>query len=75
MHQPQSLGISKELKDQGYALMCVGYAQSDLVLEIADIDEVYDIQFGKAFEKYALQKNAKNIKRDDYALELAEMDE
>ncbi len=25
MYQPEALGISEELKEQGYGLMCVGY--------------------------------------------------
>ena len=29
----QSLGVSKELKDAGYALMCVSFPRSDAVLE------------------------------------------
>ena len=33
MHQPQALGVSQELRDRGFALMCVGYPETDLVLE------------------------------------------
>mmetsp|Transcript_4646 Transcript_4646/g.16647 ORF Transcript_4646/g.16647 Transcript_4646/m.16647 type:complete len:260 (+) Transcript_4646:75-854(+) len=29
--QPEALGVSKGLREQGYALMCVAFAQSDLV--------------------------------------------
>ena len=75
MHQPQALGISKGLKERGYALMCVGFPKSDLVLETVDEDEVYDLQFGRPFEEQALNKTAGNIQRDDFALELADMDE
>lgn len=75
MYQPHSLGISKELKDQGYALMCVGYPRSDLVLETVPEDEVYDIQFGRLFAERALDKTASTVVRDDFALELADMDE
>ncbi|GMH38913.1 hypothetical protein BSKO_06811 [Bryopsis sp. KO-2023] len=75
MFQPQALGISQELKEQGYALMCVGYPRSDLVLETVNEDEVYDVQFGETFAEKALNKYAASIDRDDFAMELAEMDE
>ncbi|KAL6765953.1 putative ferredoxin [Haematococcus lacustris] len=76
MHQPEALGISKELKEQGYGLMCVGYPLTDLVLETVSEDEVYELQFGEYFAKQALDPtNAVNIERDDYALSIANMDE
>lgn len=75
MYQPEALGISKALKDRGYALMCVGYPLSDLVLETVEEDEAYDLQFGRVFAEQALKKTGPNIRRDDFALELAEMDE
>lgn len=40
----QALGISEELKQQGYALMCVGFPRSDCVLQTVEEDEVYDLQ-------------------------------
>eukprot|EP01025_Chloroclados_australasicus_P023060 TRINITY_DN23537_c0_g2_i1.p1 TRINITY_DN23537_c0_g2~~TRINITY_DN23537_c0_g2_i1.p1 ORF type:complete len:122 (-),score=20.48 TRINITY_DN23537_c0_g2_i1:147-512(-) len=73
--QPEALGISKELKDKGYALMCVGYPESDCVVETVEEDELYQMQFGKAFAELAVDKNSIFIDRDDFALELAEMDE
>lgn len=33
VYQPEALGISQELRDEGYALMCVGFPTSDAVLE------------------------------------------
>ena len=75
MYQPQSLGISNPLKDMGYALMCVGFPRSDLVLETVPEDEVYDLQFGKFFEEQATNPDGENIERDDYAIELALLDE
>ena len=45
----QSLGVSRELREAGYALMCVGFPRSDLVLETVAEDEVYDLQFGRSF--------------------------
>lgn len=75
MYQPQALGVSEELKRRGYALMCVGYPLTDLKLETVQEDEVYDLQFGHAFEALALDKRAASVDRDDFALELADMDE
>jgi len=75
MYQPQSLGISKELKEQGYALMCVGFPLTDLVLETVPEDEVYEMQFGKFFESQATDPTSDSIVRDDFAIELALLDE
>ena len=76
MSQPEALGISKELKDQGFALMCVGYPKTDLVLETVEEDEIYDLQFGHVFDEQAVDpRNKKFIERDDFALEVANMDE
>ncbi|MGF1577255.1 MAG: 2Fe-2S iron-sulfur cluster-binding protein [Cyanophyceae cyanobacterium] len=51
IRQPEAMGISKDLKAQGYALLCVGYPDSDLVAETQDEDEVYELQFGRYFGK------------------------
>ena len=75
MRQIQALGVSEELKQKGYALMCVSYPQSDLELELVDEDEVYDLQFGNIFAARAVDPDASSIERDDFALELADMDE
>ncbi|KAK3265410.1 Ferredoxin-1, chloroplastic, partial [Cymbomonas tetramitiformis] len=75
LYQPQALGVSKKLREQGYALLCVSYALSDAEVELQDPDEVYQMQFGEAFETQALKKEAGSVSRDDYALEIANMDE
>lgn len=76
LHQPQALGISASLREQGFALMCTAFPRSDAVLECIEEDEVYDMQFGEAFEAMATNPNDKrNVLRDDYALEIADMDE
>ena len=49
--QPEAMGLSKDLKKQGYALLCVSYARTDLDLETQDEDEVYELQFGRYFGK------------------------
>ncbi|PWA77265.1 2Fe-2S ferredoxin-like superfamily protein [Artemisia annua] len=68
LRQPEALGISAELKAQGYALLCVGFPTSDIEVETQDEDEVYWLQFGRYFARGP-------IERDDYALELALGDE
>jgi ferredoxin len=73
--QPQALGLSSGLRRQGYALLCVAYAQSDCVVELQDPDEVYEMQFGEAFAALATDPNAPSILRDDLALEIAAGDE
>ncbi|MGY4590022.1 ferredoxin [Thermostichus sp. MS-CIW-40] len=49
LYQPEAMGISRELKEQGYGLLCVGYARSELWVETQDEDEVYELQFGRYF--------------------------
>lgn len=49
--QPDAMGLSPGLRKKGYALLCVSYAQSDLVVETQDEDEVYEQQFGRYFAK------------------------
>lgn len=71
----QSLGVSRELREAGYALMCVGFPRSDLVLETVDEDEVYDLQFGRSFAEQAVDPRNQSVERDDFALEIANMDE
>jgi ferredoxin len=75
VEQPESLGLSKELRDQGYALLCVATAKEDVECVTQDEEEVYMKQFGKSFAEMALDKNANSVLRDDFALEIADMDE
>jgi ferredoxin len=51
LSQPEAMGLSPELQSQGYALLCVSYACSDLEVETQDEDEVYQLQFGRYFAK------------------------
>eukprot|EP00607_Mallomonas_marina_P004870 CAMPEP_0182436232 /NCGR_PEP_ID=MMETSP1167-20130531/80460_1 /TAXON_ID=2988 /ORGANISM="Mallomonas Sp, Strain CCMP3275" /LENGTH=74 /DNA_ID=CAMNT_0024628187 /DNA_START=466 /DNA_END=690 /DNA_ORIENTATION=+ len=44
------LGLSKELRQSGYALSCCTYPKSDIVCELQDEDEVYVKQWGSTFE-------------------------
>ncbi|MGK7931673.1 MAG: 2Fe-2S iron-sulfur cluster-binding protein [Microcystaceae cyanobacterium] len=56
LEQPEAMGLSPDLQRQGYALLCVSYARSDLVVETQDEDEVYELQFGRYFGKGKVQR-------------------
>lgn len=55
VYQPEAMGLSQNLRDQGYALLCVSYPRSDLEVETQDEDEVYELQFGRYFAKGKVQ--------------------
>jgi ferredoxin len=55
VNQPEAMGLSPELKSQGYALLCVSYPASDLVVETQSEDEVYELQFGRYFGQGKVQ--------------------
>lgn len=48
--QDEALGLLKELRSEGYALLCVSYPKSDINCVLQDPDEVYVKQFGSSFE-------------------------
>lgn len=48
--QSEGMGISPDLRAQGYALLCVSYPRSDLKIESEKEDVVYHLQFGQ-FQK------------------------
>jgi len=75
LRQVEALGVSQGLRDAGYALMCVAYPVTDCELEVVEEDEVYDLQFGRSFQEAALDPNSPWVERDDFALEIAQMDE
>ncbi len=49
--QPEAMGLSPDLRRQGYALLCVSYPRSPIHAETQDEDEVYELQFGRYFGK------------------------
>ncbi|MEO1067791.1 MAG: 2Fe-2S iron-sulfur cluster-binding protein [Cyanobacteria bacterium J06638_6] len=49
--QPEAMGLSPDLRRQGYALLCVSYPRSSIRAETQDEDEVYELQFGRYFGK------------------------
>jgi ferredoxin len=51
LQQPEAMGLSQDLQQEGYALLCVSYARSDLVVETQNEDEVYELQFGRYFPR------------------------
>jgi ferredoxin len=73
--QPESLGIAAELRARGFALMCVSRPTRAVTLTLAEEDELYDLQFGDAFDEIATNPDGPGVERDDFALEIANMDE
>ena len=47
VHQPDAMGVRAELREQGYALLCVSYPRSDLELLAGQEDALYEAQFGQ----------------------------
>ncbi|EHC12987.1 2Fe-2S iron-sulfur cluster-binding protein [Fischerella thermalis] len=45
--QTDGMGVSPELQEQGYVLLCVAYPRSDLKIATEKEDIVYQLQFGK----------------------------
>lgn len=45
--QSGGMGVSPELQNQGYVLLCSAYPRSDLKIETEKEDTVYQLQFGK----------------------------
>tara|TARA_B100000161_G_scaffold169987_1_gene121809 strand:- start:1593 stop:1919 length:327 start_codon:yes stop_codon:yes gene_type:complete len=47
--QEDAMGLNDDLKDKGFALLCVAYPKSDLHVVIGDQveDDLYNNQFGK----------------------------
>ena len=43
------MGLSRELRDDGYGLLCVARAIGPMDAETQDADEVYELQFGRHF--------------------------
>ncbi len=55
MDQSDGIGLSKEMIEKGYGLLCVAKATGPLEAETQDEDEVYEMQFGKYLEKIKSQ--------------------
>jgi ferredoxin len=46
--QPDAMGVSPNLREQGYVLLCVAYPRSNLKIETEKEETVYELQFGQA---------------------------
>lgn len=47
VHQPDAMGVKAELRQQGYALLCVSFPRSDLDVLAGQEDALYEAQFGQ----------------------------
>ena len=49
VEQEDAMGLNDDLKEKGFALLCVAYPESDLHVVIGDQveDDLYNDQFGK----------------------------
>lgn len=47
VEQSDGMGLSPDLQQKGYALLCVSYPRSNLKIETEKEDEVYELQFGQ----------------------------
>jgi ferredoxin len=45
--QTEGMGVSPDLRDKGYVLLCVAFPRSDLKIETEKEDELYELQFGR----------------------------
>lgn len=48
VEQGDAMGISPELRQKGYALLCVAYPRSNLKIETEKEEIVYQYQFGQS---------------------------
>jgi ferredoxin len=47
VHQPDAMGVNPELREKGYALLCVSFPRSDLEVLAGQEDALYEAQFGQ----------------------------
>ena len=47
VHQPDAMGVNPELREKGYALLCVSFPRSDLDVLAGQEDALYEAQFGQ----------------------------
>lgn len=45
VEQSEGMGLSPDLQAEGYALLCVSYPRSDIILTTEKEDQVYERQF------------------------------
>ena len=47
VHQPDAMGVKEDLRQDGFALLCVSYPRSDLKVMAGQEDALYEAQFGQ----------------------------
>ncbi len=47
VEQGDAMGLGPELREKGYALLCVSYPRSNLKIQTDKEEEVYQLQFGQ----------------------------
>jgi ferredoxin len=47
VNQPDAMGVKEELRQAGFALLCVAYPLTDLELVAGQEDALYEAQFGQ----------------------------
>ncbi|MFZ4565955.1 MAG: 2Fe-2S iron-sulfur cluster-binding protein [Prochlorococcaceae cyanobacterium] len=47
VNQPDAMGVKEELRQAGFALLCVAYPLTDLELMAGQEDALYEAQFGQ----------------------------
>ncbi len=58
MDQTTGIGLSQEMRDKGYGLLCIAKAIGPLEVETQDEDEVYEMQFGKYLGEVKAKKGS-----------------
>ena len=51
MDQSAGIGLSQEMKENGYGLLCIAKATGPLEVETQEEDEVYELQFGSFLDE------------------------
>ena len=54
--QSNGIGLSKQMQENGYGLLCIAISNGPAVLETQDDDEVYEMQFGKFLNRVKAKK-------------------
>ena len=47
VHQPDAMGVKEDLRQEGFALLCVSFPRSDLKATACQEDALYHAQFGQ----------------------------
>ena len=56
IEQSDGIGLSKQMQDKGYALLCIGRVNGPAEIETQEEDEVYEMQFGKYLSSIKQEK-------------------